>query len=88
MKQLFLAFSILLSFSFSWADRSANPGNDPIEAMKTNGGGLNVAGHTGVCADCAKHSKNYRLFDDTVKRSDGSSTNDKEGGSKAEGATQ
>jgi hypothetical protein len=91
MKKFFLAFSIVLSFSFSWAesDRTvANPGTDRKEAMATDGGGVKEAGNKGVCADCAKHAFDGRLFDDTVKRSDGSIINDKEGGSKAEDGTR
>lgn len=91
MKKVFLAFSILLSFSFSWAqERSSNPGNDPLEAMKQDGGGTNAAGVTGVvCANCVKNSWNGRLFDETNVRRDGaSSSSDKEGSSKAEGATK
>ena len=91
MKKFFLAFSIvLLSFSFSWAesDRPANPGTDRKEAMAQDGGGTNAQGVKGVCSECAKHAFDGRLYDDTVKRSDGTTINDKEGGSKAEDATK
>ena len=57
MKKFFLAFSILLSFSFSWAqERPANPGNDPIEAMAQDGAGTTAVGVKGVCANCLKNA--------------------------------
>jgi hypothetical protein len=95
MKKFFLAFSILLSFSFSHAEestafveRTKNTGTDPIEAMRQNGGGTSALGHQGVCADCKAHSKDWLLYSDTVKRSDGSLINEKEGPAKADGATK
>lgn len=66
MKKIFLAFSILLSFSFSWAqERSSNPGTDPIEPMAQDGGGTNAIGVKGVCANCAKNTYNGGLFKNT-----------------------
>ena len=59
MKKFFLAFSILLSVSFSWAqERPSNPGADPLEPMKQDGGGTNAVGVKGVCANCVKNSWN------------------------------
>ncbi|MNT18478.1 hypothetical protein D3C72_1536910 [compost metagenome] len=59
MKKFFLAFSILFSFSFAWADiRPANPGNDPLEGMTQDGAGTNAVGVKGVCSNCLKNSWN------------------------------
>jgi hypothetical protein len=75
MKKFFLAFSILLSFSFSWAesDRPAGTGADRKEAMSQDGGGVKEAGNKGVCADCAKHAWDGRLNANTNPQPKGSS---------------
>jgi hypothetical protein len=77
MKKYFLAFSILLSFSFSWAesDRPANPGTDPIEQHSQDGASANVVGAGGYCAACQKHTWNGPLNANTNPAPAGTGTN-------------
>lgn len=100
MKKFFLAFSILLCFSFSWAeessskpthDRTKQTGDDKGEAMVKDGAGANATGIVD-CPRCKAHALDGRLYDNTNAsvRTDGSGTivNDKEGNVKANDATK
>lgn len=63
MKKVFLAFSVVLGFSFAWAS-SVNPGNDPNEALVPQGGNISELGFA-KCTACDKNKYNGRLFNQT-----------------------
>lgn len=63
MKKIFLAFSIVIGFSFAWAE-STNPGIDPNEALIPQGGNVSELGFK-KCTACEKNGWKGRMYDNT-----------------------
>ncbi|MFS4459020.1 hypothetical protein [Bdellovibrio sp. HCB2-146] len=87
MKKIFLAFSIVIGFSFAWAQQSVNPGTEPNEALVPQGGNVAEMGFK-KCTACEKNKFNGRLLDNTNPSKEATGADENTSPANTSGATQ